>query len=45
MKDDLSLRLFGLKYGQLIDKNKIKGVGKAIPVRISEAEPEDIGGK
>ncbi len=45
MKDDLSLRLFGLKYDQLIDKNKIKGINKAVPVRISEAEPEDIGGK
>lgn len=44
MKDELSLRLFGLKYKQLIDKNKIKGINKAIPVRISEAEPEDIGG-
>lgn len=44
MKDDLSLRLFGLKYKQLIDKNKIKGINKAVPVRISEAEPEDIGG-
>ena len=45
MKDELSLRLFGLKYKQLIDKNKIKGINKAVPVRISEAEPEDIGGK
>ena len=45
MKDDLSLRLFGLKYNQLIDDNKIKGINNAIPVRISEAEPEDIGGK
>ncbi len=44
MKDELSLRLFGLKYKQLIDKNKIKGINKAVPVRISEAEPEDIGG-
>ena len=45
MKDELSLRLFGLKYSQLIDKKKIKGINKALPVRISEAEPEDIGGK
>lgn len=45
MKDDLSLKLYGLKYAQLIDKDKIKGIGKAVPVRISEAEPEDIGGK
>ena len=44
MKNELSLKLFGLKYSQLIDKNKIKGINKAVPVRISEAEPEDIGG-
>ncbi len=45
MKDELSLQLFGLKYSQLIDEKKIKGINKALPVRISEAEPEDIGGK
>ena len=45
MKDDLSVELFGLKYTQLIDKKKIQGINKAIPVRISEAEPEDIGGR
>lgn len=44
MKDELSLQLFGLKYSQLIDEKKIKGINKALPVRISEAEPEDIGG-
>ena len=45
MKDELTMKLFGLKYKQLIDKNKIKGINKAVPVRVSEAEPEDIGGK
>jgi len=45
MKDRLSMELFGLKYSQLIDKNKIVGINKAVPVRISEAEPEDIGGQ
>lgn len=44
MKDELSKQLFGLKYAQLIDEKKIKGINKALPVRISEAEPEDIGG-
>jgi hypothetical protein len=43
MKDELSLELFGIKYSQLIDEKKIKGINKALPVRISEAEPEDIG--
>jgi len=45
MKNELSLKLFGLNFTQLIDKNKIKGINKAMPVRISEAEPENIGGK
>ncbi len=45
MKDELSLRLYGLKYDQLINKDKIKAINKAVPVRVSEAEPEDIGGK
>ncbi|NQU32611.1 MAG: biopolymer transporter ExbD [Bacteroidetes bacterium] len=44
MKDELSMTLFGLKYNQLIDNKKIAGINAAIPVRISEAEPEDIGG-
>ncbi len=44
MKDELSMELFGVKYTQLVDENKINGINKAIPVRISEAEPEDIGG-
>jgi biopolymer transport protein ExbD len=44
MKDELSQELFGVKYTQLVDETKIKGINKAVPVRISEAEPEDIGG-
>jgi hypothetical protein len=44
MKDDLSLDLFGVKYTQLVDEEQIKGINNAIPVRVSEAEPEDIGG-
>ncbi len=45
MKDEKSVELFGVKYGQLVDENKIKAINKLVPVRISEAEPEDIGGK
>lgn len=44
MKDDKSIELFGMKYTQLIDKKRIKGIKLIIPVRVSEAEPEDIGG-
>ncbi len=45
MKDEKSVDLFGVKYKQLVDENKIKAINKLVPVRISEAEPEDIGGQ
>ena len=44
LRDELSLNRFGTKYGNLIDDAKIKAIQKAIPMAISEAEPEDIGG-
>lgn len=44
MKDELSVNLFGLKYTQLVNEDMIKGINSAVPIRISEAEPEDIGG-
>jgi biopolymer transport protein ExbD len=45
MKDELSVSLFGLKYSQLVNEDLIKGINSAVPIRISEAEPEDIGGQ
>lgn len=45
MKNEKSMELFGVKYTQLVDDNKIKAINKLVPVRISEAEPEDIGGQ
>ena len=45
MKNDLSVNLFGIKYTQLVNEDQKKGINKAVPVRISEAEPEDIGGQ
>jgi biopolymer transport protein ExbD len=45
MKDELSQNLFGVKYTQLVNEDRINGINEAIPVRISEAEPEDIGGQ
>ena len=45
MKDEKSMEPFGVKYKQLVDKNKIKAINKLVPVRISEAEPENIGGQ
>jgi len=44
MKDEMSANIYGVKYTQLIDDEKIKVINKLVPVRISEAEPEDIGG-
>ncbi len=44
LRDDLSMQKFGKKYGEL-DEEKSKAVQKALPIPISEAEPEDIGGQ
>lgn len=44
MRDDISVQYFGVKFDQLLDEDKIDAVQKLIPVAISEAEPEDIGG-
>ena len=44
MKDELSQEVFGVKYADLVSSDKINAINEAVPVRISEAEPEDIGG-
>jgi biopolymer transport protein ExbD len=44
MKDEKSVELFGVKYSQLVDETKMDIINALVPVRISEAEPEDIGG-
>ncbi len=44
LRDELAMDRFGRKYSQLLNENQIKAIQKAIPVAISEAEPEDIGG-
>ena len=45
MRDDLSMNLFGVKYDQLVNEDRIDGINEAVPIRISEAEPENIGGE
>jgi hypothetical protein len=45
LRDELSQKFFGMRFNQLTDKEKIKAVQKAVPVAISEAEPENIGGQ
>ena len=44
LRDQLSMQNFGTKFDNLIDETKIDAIQKAIPIAISEAEPEDIGG-
>jgi biopolymer transport protein ExbD len=44
MRDEKSVQYFGVKFDQLVDDKKIEAIQKAIPIAISEAEPEDIGG-
>jgi biopolymer transport protein ExbD len=45
MKDEASIDFYGVKYTQLVDQDKIKVINKLVPIRVSEAEPEDIGGE
>ena len=42
MRDEMSLKYFKQHYADLTDKDKIDAINKAVPVRISEAEPEEI---
>ena len=44
LKDELAQKKFGRKYKNITEDQK-KAIGKAIPARVSEAEPEDIGSK
>lgn len=44
LRDELAKDKFGKKFTEL-SKDEAEAVQKAIPVAISEAEPEDIGGK
>ncbi|MBN2172583.1 MAG: biopolymer transporter ExbD [Bacteroidales bacterium] len=45
LRDELSNKFFGMRFDQLTDEDKIDAIQEAVPVAISEAEPEDIGGK
>jgi len=45
MKNEKSLQMYGVKYSQLVDSKKIKTINALVPVPISEAEPENIGGE
>ncbi|MBM3434635.1 MAG: biopolymer transporter ExbD [Bacteroidetes bacterium] len=45
LRDELSMEKFGVKFGQLTNEDYIEAVKNAIPITISEAEPENVGGK
>ncbi len=45
MRNQTAREFFGVNYNQLVSKKKIDAVNKIIPIRVSEAEPENIGGK
>lgn len=45
LRDELAMQKFGMRYDALSNDDFSKAIQKAIPVPISEAEPEDVGGK
>lgn len=45
MRDELAMDKFSIRYDKLSNPDWINAINKAIPMAISEAEPEDIGGK
>ncbi len=45
MKDQQSLKYYGVKFDQLVDPKKTKIINKLVPIRVSEAEPENVGGQ
>ena len=42
LKEEVAMTYFKQHYNDMTDKDKIDAVNKAVPVRVSEAEPEDI---
>ncbi|NPD47201.1 MULTISPECIES: biopolymer transporter ExbD [unclassified Lentimicrobium] len=44
LKDELSDKKFGRKYADL-NEDEAKAINEAVPVPVSEAEPEDVGTK
>jgi biopolymer transport protein ExbD len=44
LRDELSRQKFGKPFSEITDQELVNAIQKAIPMSISEAEPEDIGG-
>ncbi len=45
VRDEVSTVKFGKKFADLKDEDQRKAIQKAVPLKISEAEPRNIGGK
>jgi biopolymer transport protein ExbD len=45
LRDELSMEKFGSKFEDLKDQDQVDAIRKAIPVKLSEAEPKNIGGQ
>jgi len=45
LRDELSVQKFGVKLSLLTNEDQINAIKTAIPVSISEAEPENVGGQ
>lgn len=45
LRDELAMSKFGKSYEKLTDEAQIKAINKAYPMKISEAEPEKVGGE
>lgn len=43
LRDEVSMQFYGVKFGNLINQDHRKAVQTAVPMAISEAEPENIG--
>jgi biopolymer transport protein ExbD len=44
LRDELSVRYYGTKFTRLINEDRRRAIQQAVPMAISEAEPENIGG-
>jgi biopolymer transport protein ExbD len=45
IRNELAMEKFGIRYDRLDNPDWIDAINKAVPVAISEAEPQDIGGR
>lgn len=45
LRDELSRQYYGVKFTNLVNEDHRKAIQSAVPMAISEAEPENIGGK